>query len=115
MSTLQTLHEKRAHILELAQRHGVTSVRVFGSVVRGQDKGESDIDLLVAVGEETTPWFPAGLILDLQALLGKPVEIVTERGLNPAIGSHCTSELLNISCKKKKVSLDVPQEAAAKG
>ena len=69
MGTLEMLHEKRAHILELAQRHGVTSVRVFGSVVRGQDKAASDIDLLVTVGAETTSWFPAGLILDLQVLL----------------------------------------------
>ena len=47
MGTLEMLHKERSHILELAQRHGVTSVRVFGSVVRGQDKAASDIDLLV--------------------------------------------------------------------
>ena len=96
MGTLEMLHEKRSHILELAQRHGVTSVRVFGSVVRGQDKGASDIDLLVTVGTETTPWFPAGLILDLQVLLGRRVEIVTERGLNPALRDGVLAEAVHI-------------------
>jgi len=96
MGTLEMLYEKRAHVLELAQRHGVTSVRVFGSVVRGQDKAASDIDLLVTVGTETTPWFPAGLILDLQALLGRRVEIVTERGLNPAMRDGVLAEAVPI-------------------
>jgi predicted nucleotidyltransferase len=96
MSTLEILHEKRANILELARRHGVTSVRVFGSVVRGLDEAASDIDLLVTVGTETTPWFPAGLILDLQALLGKQIEIVTERGLNPALRDSILSEAVPI-------------------
>jgi len=96
MGTLEMLHEKRAHILELAQRHGVTSVRVFGSVVRGQDKAASDIDLLVTVGAETTSWFPAGLILDLQVLLGRRVEIVTERGLNPALRDGVLAEAVHI-------------------
>ena len=96
MGTLEMLHEKRSHILELAQRHGVTSVRVFGSVVRGQDKAASDIDLLVTVGAETTSWFPAGLILDLQVLLGRRVEIVTERGLNPALRDGVLAEAVHI-------------------
>jgi uncharacterized protein len=65
MRTLDMLREKRAKILELAQRHGVTSIRVFGSVAKCQDGPSSDIDLLIAVGPETTPWFPAGLVLDL--------------------------------------------------
>jgi uncharacterized protein len=92
MGTLDILHEKRAPILELARRHGVTSIRVFGSVVRYQDEADSDIDLLVTVGTETTPWFPAGLILDLQALLGKQVDIVTERALNPAMRDSILGE-----------------------
>jgi hypothetical protein len=96
MSTLETLHEKRAQILELARRHGVTSIRVFGSVVRGQDGPGSDIDFLVAVGTETTPWFPAGLILDLQDLLGRRIEIVTEKGLNPGMRDGVLAEAVQI-------------------
>ena len=55
----------------------------FGSVARGEAKPESDIDLLVDVeATETSSWFPIGLILDLEKLLGRRVEIVTERALN---------------------------------
>jgi predicted nucleotidyltransferase len=43
------------------------------------------IDLLVEVGPTTSSWLPAGLVLDLQDLLGCRVEIVTERAINPAI------------------------------
>ena len=96
MSTLDMLHEKRAHVLELARRHGVTSIRVFGSVARGQDQPASDINLLVTVRAETTPWFPAGLILDLQAFLGRRIEVVTERGLNPAMREGILAEALPI-------------------
>ena len=50
--TLEMLHKERSHILELAQRHGVTSVRVFGSVARGQDKAACDIGPLKQWGRK---------------------------------------------------------------
>jgi len=69
---------KRAQILEIAEKHGAFNVRVFGSVARGEATQSSDIDLLVDYDpERRTPWFPAGLIRDLQALLGCEVDIAT--------------------------------------
>jgi predicted nucleotidyltransferase len=56
-------------------------VRVFGSVVRGEADEQSDIDLLVDTTEQTSPWFPVGLIQDLEDLLGRKVDIVTEGGI----------------------------------
>ncbi len=50
MMTIEILQEKRDSVLEVAKRHGVTSVRVFGSVARGEESPESDIDLLVTTG-----------------------------------------------------------------
>jgi hypothetical protein len=82
---LEWLREKRAEILDVAARHGAAKVRVFGSVAREQDSRESDIDFLVAVGPETSSWFPAGLILDLESLLSRRVEVVTEAGLDPLL------------------------------
>ena len=58
------LRELRQDILELAHRHGARNVRLFGSVVRGEATEESDVDLLVDAGEETSPWFPTGLIAE---------------------------------------------------
>lgn len=74
---------KREEIRHIAERHGARNIRLFGSVARGEAKPESDIDLLVDVeADQTSSWFPIGLILDLEKLLGRRVEVVTERALN---------------------------------
>jgi len=73
---------KRAEILAIAARHGAYNVRLFGSVARGEAGTESDVDLLVDVGPETSPWFPAGLIIDLEKLMGRDVDVVTEGALH---------------------------------
>ena len=90
MAIRQVLEEKRDDILNIAARHGAYNVRVFGSVARGEDRPDSDVNLLVDVGTTTSSWFPAGLILDLEQILGRQVEIVTEKGLN----SHLREQVL---------------------
>ena len=92
MGIRQVLQEKRADILNIAAKHGAHNVRVFGSAARGEDGPDSDVDLLVAVGTTTSSWFPAGLILDLEQILGRQVEIVTEKGLNPLIRDRVLQE-----------------------
>jgi len=70
---------KRTRILRLATRFGATNVRVFGSVARRQATAASDVDLLVdPVGHR---FRPVELGLALKELLGRPVDVVTERGL----------------------------------
>ena len=66
--------EKRDAILSLAVRHGAADVRIFGSFARGEARADSDVDFLVRAGERTSPWFPSGLILDLEQLLGRRVD-----------------------------------------
>jgi predicted nucleotidyltransferase len=85
MSIEQLLQEKRADIERIAAQHGVVRIRVFGSAARGDATADSDIDLLVETGPATSAWFPAGLMLDLEALLGRRVDIVTERALRPEL------------------------------
>ncbi len=82
MSMGEPVYEKRDQILEIAARHGAHNVRVFGSTARGEAGPESDVDLLVDVGPAHSPWFPAGLILDLEELLGRKVDVVTEGALH---------------------------------
>jgi uncharacterized protein len=86
------LHQQRDHILEIAVQHGARNVRLFGSVVRGEAQPNSDIDLLVDLGESLSPWFPVGLIQDLEALLGHKVDIVTEKSLHYFIRDRILSE-----------------------
>jgi len=77
---LPMLKEKRNHILQLAQRHGAKNVRVFGSHARGEERPESDIDFLVDM--EGSLLQRIALIQDLEDLLGRKADVVTEEGLH---------------------------------
>lgn len=89
------LSHHRDAILEIADRHGAYNLRVFGSVLRGEADEQSDIDLLVDYSiDRITPWFPAGLKLELEQLLGRRVDIVTEAGLKERIRGHILQEAI---------------------
>jgi predicted nucleotidyltransferase len=92
MNLKQLIREKNSDIKAIAAKHGAKNIRLFGSVVRGEAVQESDIDFLVDTESSTSSWFPAGLILDLEEILGCRVDIVTERGLNPYIREHVLRE-----------------------
>jgi predicted nucleotidyltransferase len=85
---------KREQILRLARQHGVTKVRVFGSMARGDARPDSDVDLLVEVGAEPSAWFPGGLVADLEELLGRKVQIITERGLDELLRDQVLEEAI---------------------
>lgn len=76
------LKVRREEILKISAKHGAFNVRVFGSAARGEAGEQSDIDLLVDVGVNRTPFFPGGLLADLEDLLGRRVDVVTEEGLH---------------------------------
>ena len=81
MSIRELLRSKRAEILEIAARHGARKVRVFGSVARGTARRSSDIDFLVEMEEGRSLLDHAALILDLERLLKRSVDVASERGL----------------------------------
>ncbi len=85
MNLHQLIQSKRADILRLAERHGATNVRIFGSVATGQTHTNSDLDLLVDVGPKRSFFFPGGLVVDLEKLLGIHVDVITPKGLKPRI------------------------------
>lgn len=97
MALLDTLREKRSQILEIAAKHGAYNVRVFGSVVRGEETPESDIDLLIDYDlEKITPWFPVRLIQDLENVLGTRVDVVTVEGLKARIRDEVLQESVQL-------------------
>jgi hypothetical protein len=96
MTDLELIQKERDEILRIAAKHGATNVRLFGSFARGEAGPDSDVDFLVEVGGVTTPWFPAGLIVDLEDLLGRRVEVVTNRGLNPDLREHVLAEAVPV-------------------
>jgi uncharacterized protein len=81
MEVQKLLEEKREDILKIAASHGAFHVRVFGSVARGEADESSDIDLLVDMEPERSLLDLAALLTDLQELLGRKVDVVTENGL----------------------------------
>ena len=92
MTVKELLRERRAEIEKVAAKHGAFDIRVFGSAARGEERGDSDIDLLVKTGEKTSPWFPGGLVVDLEEILGRSIEVITENGLNPLIRERVMKE-----------------------
>ena len=90
------LAQRRAEILAIAARHGATSVRVFGSVARGEDDENSDIDFLVELEDGRSLLDLGGLVVDLRELLGQPVDVVTVRGLKDRIRSRVLAEAVSL-------------------
>ncbi|MGA3117159.1 MAG: nucleotidyltransferase family protein [Syntrophobacteraceae bacterium] len=78
MTLEDLLKEKRKEIHALAGRHGARNVRVFGSVATGEAGPESDIDLLVKMDDDRSLLDVSGLALDLRALIGVKVDVVSE-------------------------------------
>lgn len=80
----EIIGDKREQILQLAHQHGVYNVRVFGSVAHGDATSESDVDFLVD-GLENAAWGGGRLLIELQELLGRPVDLVSEGDLHHLI------------------------------
>jgi len=91
MVTLDTLRGKKAEILRLAEMHGGRNVRVFGSVARGDNGQDSDVDFLVEFEKGKTLLDLIGLKLDLQDLLGATVDVVTPNSLR-SVREHVLAE-----------------------
>ena len=86
----------RAEILPLAERYGLRDVRVFGSMARGDARERSDIDLLVTAPEGTSGLALGGLLMDVSELLGRKVDVVTERAIRPALRDRILREAVRL-------------------
>lgn len=96
MKPSEALLRKRDQVLVLLGRYGVEDARVFGSVARAEDREGSDLDLLVRFPSGTSLFDVSALHLDLERLLGCPVEIVSEGALNGRRGARIRREASEI-------------------
>ena len=94
MISHQILQARRKEILEIAARYGARDVRIFGSVARGDQQENSDLDLVVRFDPERSLLDHAGLIIDLEELLGIQVDIVSERGLRERFQERVAKEAI---------------------
>jgi hypothetical protein len=85
IKSLKDLQAYREAIIALAQEHGASNVRIFGSVARGEATADSDIDFLVTFHEQVSLLDRAGLWLDLQDLLQCAVDLVDDRAIKPRL------------------------------
>ncbi|MGH9257654.1 MAG: nucleotidyltransferase family protein [Vicinamibacterales bacterium] len=86
------LQNKRTDILRIAASHGATNVRVFGSVARGEDRPDSDLDLLVEMESGRTLLDLIGLGQDLEDLLRRKVDVLTDRSVHPSLRTRIFTE-----------------------
>ena len=97
MKLKQLLFEKREEIIKIAAKHGAYNIRIFGSVAREEDGEKSDIDFLIDYDlMKISPWFPSGLIQDLQLTLGRKVDIVTVEGLKERIRERVLHDAIEL-------------------
>jgi len=86
------LKSKRKEILQIASQYGAYNVRVFGSVVRGDAGPQSDIDFLIDMEPGRSLFDVGGLLMSLQNLLGRDVDVVTEKALHWYIRDQVLAE-----------------------
>lgn len=80
---IEILTSKKDELKAIAQKHGASNIRIFGSVARREETPGSDIDLLVDMEEDASLLFLARLKNDLEDLLGKSIDITTRPALHP--------------------------------
>jgi predicted nucleotidyltransferase len=85
------LHTHREAIRQIALRHHVKQVRVFGSVLHGDDTDKSDLDLLVEPTPATTLMDIGAIRYELRQLLGIPVDVLTPK----ALPDNCREQILS--------------------
>jgi len=92
MTLAELRTSKREVIVGLVARRGAHNVRVFGSVARGDNDPDSDVDFLVDLDPGRNLSDLGGLLMDLEAALGARVDLVTERGLRPRVRERVLAE-----------------------
>jgi hypothetical protein len=86
------LQEKRQDILRVAAKHGAHNIRLFGSTARGEDRPDSDVDLLVEMDPGRSLIDLVALGQDLEELLNRKVDVLTESSVHPAIRPHILAD-----------------------
>lgn len=92
--TLDAVRERRDEILAVASRYGVDDIRLFGSVVTGVAGPDSDLDMVVRYPEGTSLLDHVAFGQDLEDLLGRPVDVVSEPALHWFIRDRILSEAI---------------------
>jgi uncharacterized protein len=95
-TTLEKVRLQRDAILALARKYGIRQVRLFGSVVRGEDRPDSDVDVLVDFEPKRSLLDLVGFELALEELFGRRVDVISARGISPYIEEQVLREAITL-------------------
>jgi predicted nucleotidyltransferase len=93
---IEELKEKREKILAIARRHGARRVQVFGSLVRGETRKDSDVDFLIELEPGRTLLDVIAIKQDLEDLLQSKVDVVTKSAVSPYIRDEIVSQAISL-------------------
>jgi len=96
MSFRDELFQRRDEIIAIAKKYGGSNLRVFGSVARGDDQPESDLDLLVEPAPECDLFDRIGLIQDLESLLHKKIDVESDKAVHPLMKYRISLEAVTL-------------------
>jgi len=96
MGIQEIIGNHREQILSLAAKYGASDVRIFGSFARGSADENSDVDFLVSLEPGRSLFDLGGLLYELQQLIGRRVDVVTDAGLRPRIRDRVLREAVSI-------------------
>lgn len=91
-----TLEEVKEKAVPILKRHGVTYAAVFGSIARGEDRPQSDVDILIRLGRPTGMVGYMRLIENLETSLKKKIDLVTEQSLDRHVRPYVLPDLKTI-------------------
>lgn len=91
-----SVKEIQIKVAPIFRKYGIRHAAVFGSTARGTNKTESDVDFLIKLGAPMGMFLYMRLLRELEKTLGKPVDLVTDKGINKFIRPYITSELQTI-------------------
>ncbi len=92
MKTSDRIKNHISDIHRLAEIHGIRNLRLFGSAARGEDRADSDIDLLVRMDADRSLLDRIAFMQALEDLLGKKIDVVNERALHDSIRDQVLQE-----------------------
>ena len=96
MGIPEIIQDRKEQILALAARYGASNIRIFGSVANGTADENSDIDFLVDMEKGRSLFDLGGLLMDLQELFNRKVDVVTEKGLHERIRERVLRQAITL-------------------
>jgi len=82
MSGIQFINDRKHEILQLGRENGMKNIRIFGSFVRGEERPDSDVDLLVEIDEDRTLFDVIRFKHSVEELLGRKVDVISDRAVH---------------------------------